>query len=581
MGLSAPLGLLALLAVPAVVALHMFRRRLRERRVAGLFLFAEDRLAADSGRRRAPLRSTASLWLEIAAALLLSLLVAGLTFGADRRLPHLVLVLDDSASMGAIAEGRSAADRARDFARERLAALPGGSAATVILTGLRPEVVAGPRAPLPIAREAVARWTPESPTHDFAPALHLGRELAAEGGRLLFLTDRGLATCPPAAELQAFGRAAGNAAILSARRAEGRIHLSVAAWGGLPVETTLRLSGGEGAVAESRLSVEPGKPVHLSLPDPLPGRALRAEIGADALPIDNAVLLLPEPSRVVGVCADLPAETAALLRFREVAAAMRDVAVVPDRGGAHLVVTGAAGAMRPGCIEVVLEPIAPGAERDDWIGPYLLERRHPLLDGVTLEGVVWGAGRSALPGLPLLLAGEAALLSEEEEETGVRYRLNLDPARTNLPSSPDWPILFSNLCALARQRMPGPEEVNVRLGETLRYRPGGGERVADLELHAPDGSVERARGFRVATFAAARPGEYRLTEGEREVARFAVCFVDGSESDLTGAEERSVAATEEGAAAGVDGREGIEAQLLALLLLLVLATDWYLLGRGA
>jgi len=581
MGFSAPLGLLALLALPAIVALHMFRRRLRERRVAGLFLFAEDRLAADTGRRRAPLRSTASLWLELAAALLLSLLIAGLNFDADRRLPHLVLVLDDSASMGAVAEGRSAADRARDFAGERLAALPGGGVATVVLTGARPAVVAGPRAPLGIAREAVARWKPVAPTHDFAPALQLGLELAADGGRLLFLTDRGLATCPPGAELQAFGRAAGNAGFLSARRVDGRVHLSVAAWGGLPVETLLRLSGGQGVVAEKRLSVEPGKPVHISLADPLPGAALRAEIGDDALMVDNAVLLLPEPSRVVGVCAVVGPEVSALLRFAEVAAAMRDVAVVPEPGEAHLVLTGAPGAIVPGRIEVVLEPIAPGAEGDDWIGPYLLERRHPLLDGVTLEGVVWGAGRPEMPGLPLLLAGEAVLLSEEEEEAGVRYRLNLDPARTNLPSSPDWPILFSNFCALARERMPGPEEANLLLGETLRYRPRGEERVGDLELHAPDGGVERARGFRVATFAAARPGEYRLRDGDREVARFAVCFVDGAESDLTGAEERSVAATDPEAIAGVAGQGGTEAQLLALLLVLVLATDWYLLGRSA
>ena len=68
---AAPLGLLGLLAVPVVFLLHRLRRRLRERRVAGLFLFAPDTLSAGAGRTVSPLLRTASLWLEVAAAVAL------------------------------------------------------------------------------------------------------------------------------------------------------------------------------------------------------------------------------------------------------------------------------------------------------------------------------------------------------------------------------------------------------------------------------------------------------------------------------------------------------------------------------
>ena len=81
MTLANPLGLLALLAVPAVVLLHTFRRRLQERRVAGLFLFLGDRLVADAGRTRTRLLQTPSLWLECLAAAALALWLAAPSFG--------------------------------------------------------------------------------------------------------------------------------------------------------------------------------------------------------------------------------------------------------------------------------------------------------------------------------------------------------------------------------------------------------------------------------------------------------------------------------------------------------------------
>ena len=52
MTFTAPLGLLALLALPAVLWLHLFRTRLPERRVAALFLFPAQSLIAGAGRTR-------------------------------------------------------------------------------------------------------------------------------------------------------------------------------------------------------------------------------------------------------------------------------------------------------------------------------------------------------------------------------------------------------------------------------------------------------------------------------------------------------------------------------------------------
>src|SRR5690606_6392902 len=100
MSFLSPWSLLALFAVPAIVVLHLYRRRLPDRRVAAVFLFFGERLAADAGRQRTRLLRTPSLWLECLAAALLALWLAGPSFGgvASR---HVVFVLDDSASMAA------------------------------------------------------------------------------------------------------------------------------------------------------------------------------------------------------------------------------------------------------------------------------------------------------------------------------------------------------------------------------------------------------------------------------------------------------------------------------------------------
>ena len=63
-----PLGLFALAAVPAVLALHLFRRRFRPRTVSALFLWDEPPDATPAGRRRERLERFLARRLEVPAA---------------------------------------------------------------------------------------------------------------------------------------------------------------------------------------------------------------------------------------------------------------------------------------------------------------------------------------------------------------------------------------------------------------------------------------------------------------------------------------------------------------------------------
>ncbi|HXS81883.1 MAG TPA: BatA and WFA domain-containing protein, partial [Methylomirabilota bacterium] len=184
-----PLGLLALLAVPAVVALHLYRRRFEPRPVSALFLWGADDRAPVAGRKREPLRTSVSFWCELLAVALLALAFSGPRSGcAAGHSEHLVVVLDSSASMGAVAEGKSTRERALELIAERIDGLGRGSRVTLVQSGPRPSLVAGPAAFPAEAREALAQWVPGAAHHDLQPAVALALQFAGEA-RVTLVTD--------------------------------------------------------------------------------------------------------------------------------------------------------------------------------------------------------------------------------------------------------------------------------------------------------------------------------------------------------------------------------------------------------
>src|SRR5580693_3454681 len=166
-----PWGLLGLLALPAIVILHLYYRRFPPLLIGGLHLWGVQTQVREAGRRRERLPITASLLLELLAAAVLSLVLAQPRLAESRRVEHFVVVLDNSASMQARPPGmKSFRDAAIEEIAGRLQKLPAGSVATVIATGRRPELLAGPAVPVAKAQTALATWKPAAVAHDFEPA---------------------------------------------------------------------------------------------------------------------------------------------------------------------------------------------------------------------------------------------------------------------------------------------------------------------------------------------------------------------------------------------------------------------------
>ncbi|HTF90832.1 MAG TPA: VWA domain-containing protein [Planctomycetota bacterium] len=554
-----PLGLLALLALPAIVALHYFRRRFRPREVSALFLWESVDRTPVSGRQRQPLRSSSSLWLELLAALCLALAFAGPRSGTSRA-EHLVFVLDSSASMSAMVEGKSLRDRAIEEVEQRIGEFGARARVSLIASGDRPILLAGPAAFAAEAKGKLRSFEPRSAHHELARSVALALELSG-GKRVIVITNRyDPDEFPEAVELIAIGKPADNLAFVHAARtreraadaaagdgpSKERVFLSVANWGSQDASTTLTIRAG-GRELESREVAVPARgktSVAFALTEGAP--LVEASIAGDALAIDNLVRLAPVPPRALALFCDLAPELRARLGLSDPAQdegnlerwlrVVPDARIVASAEDAHFAISSApVGTNTTACL--VIEP----SDKDvkDFIGPFLVEKRHAAFEGVTLDGVVWSAPASPrLVGSPLVSAGNEVLFSEEREGSRPIWRIKLDCARATLVRSPDWPILLSNLAEARRAELPGFSRTSVQIGESLTYR--GGPELAALQadsmylLTSPSGKLrEIAPRSELWIDGVEEPGVYSLAFGATKLGEFAASFVDGRESDLS------------------------------------------------
>ena len=243
-----------------------------------------------------------------------------------------------------------------------------------------------------------------------------------------------------------------------------------------------------------------------------------------------------------------------------------------------------------------------------FLGPFVVDYGHPMMEGVSLVGLVWavpggaggggdaagegGEGGASPPGNPVVSAGDVVLVSDEARADGshaVTWRLV--PGRSTLLRSAALPVMVWNLIDWRRGELPGLRPANARPGVPVTVTTAarrGEVRVQRVGSDGGDtGAVETlAVADGRAAYVPERPGVYEVTvaaaaEGA-DVSptryRFAVNAGSAAESDLTTL------------AAGVSGQWDDEiaiadeyrslAWALGLLALAVLAVHGWLLYRS-
>ncbi len=553
MSFANPWGLLALLAMPAIVAIHMYHRRFPPIVVAGVHLWGVQHEMRSVGRTRERLPITPSLLLELLAAFLLAMILSQPRFGELGRATHLVVVLDNSASMQAEPKtNASFRDIAAAEFLERLNNLNRGSRVTALLTGNRPETLIGPLASVDEARQQLANWQPTAAIHEFYPAWDQAAQFAGDSGEMLFLTDHLPAETTPLPqrlETVAVGDRLPNVAILAARwqidpdADNGEIYLRFVSYNTNTAVVSVRGRAGEQTVFEQDLTIAPGaeSPLLMPVPNGLGEIVIDLSTPQDGLAIDNAVTLIEPQPRPVKISVDLAGDPTTQAAVNKAIAALPDIEPV-SADEADLVIT-APNPLPRSDRELWWLGIGPLSRTDeakeaavDLGGPYILEKRHPLLEGLELGSLVWGGVQDVgLNVNPLITADQRPLLGQLEGTRTTAFLLNIDLSRSQLSESENWPILLSNLIELRRDDLPGLRRWNYRVGEIIRFRWPLSESDTELRLVGEQTERELARDIYgiVEIGGLDQPGVYEIFDGEKLLDRFAVNFHDPRESVLT------------------------------------------------
>ena len=535
-----PLAFLGMLGVPAVVAIYLLRSRSRRYTVSSLMLWMDQQRPREGGLKVQKIQAPLLLVLELLA--IAFLVIAATNPRIRRRMLHrpLVVVLDDSYSM--LAGG---ADSPRNQAAKALTdRLDSGEGLPVrfILAGSKMQLLGEPIHDASQAEGILVRWVPRSPTASLQEAIALAGAIGTPKSRILVLTDH----APPQdfkkgrLEWWAFGRQRGNVAIVNAARTGGpgggRCLLEVANLAHSPQRVSMLIRGMDdsGATKRQDMSLAGGEVRRLLLKLTGQPRPLRATLATDDLPIDNEVILLPAADKPIRVWVAVTDKT--IREAVKTALEATGQALLTDRGPELVITDRATGGTDVPASRGLQEPWAVRiiAERNaaSFAGPFVMDYSHPLTDGLGLEGVAWGAAKTArMPGLPVITAGNVPLVTDTERLSGVHeIRIQLRPDLSTLTESPNWPILICNLLRYRASTNSGLQRHNVRLGTDVVLRARAGAK--DLRVLEPGGNMRKLplRGRKVA-IRARRVGLHDVytTKGKYAFAANAMCR---DESDL-------------------------------------------------
>ncbi len=310
-----------------------------------------------------------------------------------------------------------------------------------------------------------------------------------------------------------------------------KVLLEIANLSSSPARSSLTLAGGDYSTPQrTRISLEPGQTKRIFLTLSPDAGQLEATLADDALSFDNRAILLPESDKPVRVGLKLSNQ-----KLRETISkalkASKAAMIVSSR--AELVITDSPDSGSPGAWRLV---IVTGSKASAYVGPFVIDRSHPLTEGLQMEGVIWAApnDRSA-EGDPVITAGNVVLLADNLRSDGTRnLQMCLSPELSTLTDSPSWPILIWNLLQWRGALSPGADRHNLRLGEQAGFAIPKG--IENAVLLRPDGTSQNlpVLNRRVAVSVTA-PGVYTLSAGDYSWS-LAANPASREESDLAAAQ---------------------------------------------
>ncbi|MDB6071281.1 MAG: hypothetical protein JWL81_2452 [Verrucomicrobiales bacterium] len=537
--LGNPWGLLGLLGLPAILAIHLLQRRSVIIPASTLFLLEKLSRESQGGRRVERLRSSLPLWLQLLSVLLLTWLLTDPRWLEKTSLQRIAVVLDGSASMS-VSKKTLLESLPRDL--EKLTTATARTELHLLDTRLETgPLYHGPEGAALL--RMLGDWHPSGGTHDPAPSLRLARSLVGTEGLVLFVTDTEPPALPPNVRLYAVGRPVGNVGFAGINveedPASGTLWRATLRNYTQEIQTReFQVLNGKQVVTTATLTIPPLAVIQQKGPFPTGIDFLSLTISPDAFVMDDTAPVLRP--RLKEVTVSLPTDP------------NPDPASGPD---AYAALFNSLPGVRPvptaADIPVIAyNPLNPAIPD----GPAIIFVRDPkpaakVLPGTLLvethpltEGLGWNAlicqDSLRIPlrqeDRPLIWIGDRAVLFLRTSGTATQLCFNFDIAKSNARRLPALVLTIHRWLEDYRRQLPAEEWTLTECGQLLDIAPFPAPAEPQLSIRPEDAPIT-LRPVREAALLRTRaePGFLEIWQGDRRLLRTATAFADVREADFS------------------------------------------------
>lgn len=559
--LSNPLGLLALLGIPAVLAIHFLQRKSVRLPVSTLFLLEKTRRESATGRRFDRLMHSVPLWMQLLAVLLLTWLLTEPRYQRPRSVQRVAVVLDSSASMSVFKDATLAA------LREKLPPLQGPASAiefTVLeSTPGRPRLFAGDSIDRLV--DSLHEWKPRGGLTDPSQAIRLARSLVSRDGTVVYVTDTPLESAPFDARQLSVSKPVDNVGFTGvsfAKEGDTLIWRAlVRNYGKQAAERTWSLDSPAGRSEPKSLHLEPGGMVSLQAAFPAGTDRARVTLSSDAFTLDDVLPLVrpqPKPLALFAPASDAFDDlTKRLLRSLDATTPVNDAA------SADLSI------VRYDPLDPTLPPgnavvfVHDSTQGGAYLKGGIITEKHPLLDGLNWQSLLV---RETIPlertkaDRVLLWQGERALIflrempATPDRPVARQLCFNFDFRLSNASTQPAFIVLLHRFAESIRSEKVAASSELLETSQpvALAFKPGTEKSpAAPLESIATDadGKAVATQSIRPGETlqAPVEPGFFTVKQSGQPLLEAAVHFGDSREADFSNCQP---ADTLEGASAG-------------------------------
>ncbi len=547
LSLANPLGLLALLGIPAVLAIHFLQRKAVELPVSTLFLLERTQRDAASGRRLERIIPSISLWMQLLAVLLLAWFLAEPRFQKSASVQRVAVVLDSSASMGVFK---------KEAITRLVSELPNfqGLATTLEFTVIesepnRPRLYAGSN--VHEFKAVLEKWQPLDGLTDPTQALRLARSLVSREGTVIYLTDTPIESLPFEARLISVGEAVENVGFtgVSFTTEEGALVWKslVRNYSKKPVDRTWWIETSTGRTEPRTIHLDANALVTLQAAFPTDSKNVRIVLSADRFTLDDTLpIVAPRPKTLSLFTATSPSFEDLT---KKLLAALDSAISTTDAATADLSIS----SYDP------LDPVLPPGNSIIFVedhtrtGNYLkggiLAESNPLLDGLNWQSLLVRETieLDRLPTDTVLLWQEKRPLiflrekpATEKQPATRQLCFNFDLRLSNAENQPAFIVLLHRFAESIREAKVAPTSLNLETNQPIKITAAPDSPLRSSAINLLGKPITSA----ISTSQAPRiPCFLNIQQDSKPLLDAAVFFADTREADFSACEKSEADAT--------------------------------------